>query len=69
MVILIIIKSLLACHDSIASPKTRNPLSSTSENVSQSEEGRNSIPQLQEHEEFIKTAGIIKKPGIPLGLR
>jgi len=61
-------KSLLACHDSIASPKTPNPV--PNENVSQSEEGnsRNSIPQLQEHEEFIKTAGIIKKPGIPLGL-
>jgi len=27
------------------------------------------ISQMEEHEEFIKTAGIIKKPGIPLGLR
>ena len=30
---------------------------------------RPSLPLMEEHEEFIKTAGIIKKPGIPLGLR
>jgi hypothetical protein len=27
------------------------------------------IPQIQPDEEFIKTAGINKRPGVPLGLR
>jgi len=33
------------------------------------ESEENVIPQIQPDEEFIKTAGINKRPGVPLGIR
>ena len=33
------------------------------------ESEENVIPKIQPDEEFIKTAGINKRPGVPLGLR
>lgn len=55
-------KQLASCHDKIVASE-HCPKAASDEN-----EENVKIPQIQPDEEFIKTAGINKRPGVPLGL-
>ena len=58
-------KELSSCHDQIAVPKNAQ----NSRRSSCSSSSSSSLPNLDKSDEFIKTAGINKRPGVPLGLR